>query len=350
MVLACVLLAGCEGGLPKVVVRLGEGDTTAADVLRPFLIATDDAEATAVGVEILKAGGSAGDAGVAVALALGVTLPSSAGLGARGACLVHNAVSGATDALDFTAPALAHTSLKEGRTPLTRALFTLHGTLGTLPWAKVVAPAANLARFGHAVSSTLADRLSRADALLNDGAALAVFMSPRRQLLSAGEMLRQPGLAVALDGLRAMPRGAALASVLPWRAPEVSDDNDRRVFTLRQIGPQTDGAAADGATAFVVGDAKGNAVACALTMGRAFGRGVMTDGVLVASDELTPLNPVIAVDRKGRVVEARASAGPRAAALANMFSCGLDNDQPQCEARADPRGAGDARAGQPGAP
>jgi gamma-glutamyltranspeptidase len=313
-------------------------------VLRPFLIATDDAEATAIGVEILKAGGSAGDAGAAVALALGVTLPSSAGLGARGICLVHNALSGATDALDFSAPAAA----AEGRASLTRALFTLHGTLGTLPWAKVVAPAANLARFGYAVSSTLAARLSHADALLNDGAALAVFMSPRRQLLSAGETLRQPGLAAALDDLRGMPRGAALASVLPWRAPQRAEDGGKSIFTL----PQTDGdaAAADDATAFVVGDAKGNAVACALTMGRAFGRGVMNDGVLAASDERTPLNPVIVIDRKGRVVEARASAGPRAAALVNMFSCGLDNDRPQCEAKADPRGAGDARAGHPGEP
>ncbi|MHB1207253.1 MAG: gamma-glutamyltransferase, partial [Rhodospirillaceae bacterium] len=162
MALACALLAGCAGQFPKVVVKLGEGDTTAADIQRPFVIATDDAEATAVGAEILKAGGSAGDAAVAVALALGVTLPSSAGLGARGACLVHNEVSRNTDALDFTA------APGEGRA-LERAMLTLHGTLGTLPWARVVAPAANLARFGTAVSTTLAARLGHADTLLNDG-------------------------------------------------------------------------------------------------------------------------------------------------------------------------------------
>ena len=53
-----MLLAGCEAGFPKVVVRLGEGDTTAADSLRPFVIATDDAEATAAGVAVLRSGGS----------------------------------------------------------------------------------------------------------------------------------------------------------------------------------------------------------------------------------------------------------------------------------------------------
>ena len=339
MALACALLAACTDGLPKVVVKLGEGDTTAADGLRPFVIATDDAAATTVGAEILKAGGSAGDAAVAVAFALGVTLPSSAGLGARGACLVHNMASGNTEALDFTAPA------GEGR-GLERAMLTLHGTLGALPWARVVAPAANLARFGTAVSTTLAAQLSHADTLLNDGAALAVFMSPRRQLLSAGETLRQPGLAAALDRLRGLPRGAALARVLPWSAPERKSENDAIVFALRGTGS----AAAEGATAFVVGDTKGNAIACALTMGRAFGRGVMADGVLVASDDRASLDTVIAVDRKGRVVEATASAGPQPAALVNMFRCGLDNDQPQCEARTDARGAGYAIRGKPGAP
>ena len=103
MALACLLLAGCAEGFPRVIVKLGEGDTTAADVLRPVLIATDAAEARAVGARILGTGGTAGDAAAAVALALAVTLPSSAGLGARGICLAHDTASGRTAALDFTA-------------------------------------------------------------------------------------------------------------------------------------------------------------------------------------------------------------------------------------------------------
>ena len=130
--LACAWLAGCTGELPRVVVKLGEGDPAAVTVRRQFLIATDDEEATRVGADIMRGGGTAGDAAAAVALTLAVTLPSSAGLNARGVCLVHNAVNGATDALDFAGGA------QTGLPPLARAMLTLHGTMGVQPWARVV--------------------------------------------------------------------------------------------------------------------------------------------------------------------------------------------------------------------
>lgn len=333
MMLACAWLSGCASGLPRIVVKLGEGDTSAAEARRPFLIATDDAEATRVGADIMQAGGTAGDAAAAVALALAVTLPSSTSLNARGACVVHNAVNGATDALDFTA------GEEKG---LPRAMLTLHGTMGVQPWARVVAPAAALARFGHPVSRILAARLAQADSLLNDGQALGVFMSPRRQLLSEGEPLRQPALAAALDRLRAVPRGA-VAGALPWS--KVVDENQGAGRAFSPDVPRSGAAPPDGSTAFVVGDRQGNAVACALTMGKAFGGGVMRDGALAPGDDPAPLSAVVMVDAKGRVMQAKAGD-----ALVNSFVCRLDNDAPQCEAKVDARGGGYARAGDFGEP
>ena len=338
MVLACAWLSGCASGLPRVVVKLGEGDTTPAAVQRPFLIASDDAEATRIAADALRAGGSAADAAVAAAFALTVTLPSSASLSARGACLVHNAGSGATDALIFAPDS-------PGDQPLAHAMLTIHGTMGVLPWARAVAPAANLARFGQPVSRMLAARLAHADSLLNDGQALAVFMSPRRQLLAEGEVLRQPALAAALDRLRGVPRGAA-AGVLPWSRSRSENRDGAHVFS---VDPQhTVAALPDGATGLVVGDQKGNAVACVFTLGRAFGSGVMQDGALTPSADAAPLLPVMTVDAKGRVLRAVASAGGDT--LVNMFVCRLDNDALQCEAKADARGGGYALAGAPGEP
>ena len=330
--LAVLLVAACEGPFPKVVVKLGEGDTTAADSLRPFMIASDDAEATAAGALLLRAGGTAGDAAAAMALTLAVTLPSSASLHARGVCLVHDAARGETSALDFT---------NLDSFGLARAARTVQGTLGTLPWTRIAAPAANLARFGHPVSRLLAARLAEADVLLNDAATLTQFMSPRRRLLGAGEILRQPALAAALDKLRAQPRGA-VADMLTWRKADAEDRGGVRRFTAAAEGP---GAGA-GATAFVAGDTKGTAVACAVSLGQAFGRGVMVDGALAPDPRPGPLRASLAADPKGRVVEASAAGGAAPDALVNSFVCRLDNSAPQCEAKADARAGGYALTGQ----
>lgn len=329
MALACLLLAACSGDFPRIVVKLGEGDTTAAERLRPFVIASDDGEATAAGAALLRAGGTAGDAAAAMALTLAVTLPSSASLHARGACVVHDTTQGQTRVLDFRA-------LESSG--LARAARTLHGTLGVLPWARIAAPAANLARFGHPVSRLLAERLAHADALLNDAATLTLFMSARRQLLGAGEILRQPALASSLDQLRAQPRGA-VAGLLTWSPVLEETRADGRHVDVASEGPE-----GDSSTGFVVGDTKGNAVACAVGLGPAFGRGVLKDGAL--TPEAQPaLRIHMLTDAKGQVLQA-AAGGAAPEALTNGFVCRLDNGAPQCEAKADARGGGYGLTGE----
>lgn len=329
MALAGLMLAGCAGDFPKVVVKLGEGDTTAADSLRPFVIASDDPQATEAGAAALRAGGTAGDAAAAVALTLAVTLPSSASPHARGVCVVHDAARGETNALDFSGLETVG---------FARAARTIHGTLGALPWARIAGPAANLARFGHPVSPLLAGRLARAEVLLGNAEVLTQFMSPRRQLLGAGETLRMPLLAAALDKLRAQPRGA-VAGLLTWSKPAGEPGG---IFSAAAAGTG-DG---EGATTFVVNDPKGNAVACAVGLGQAFGRGVLVEGALAPAARTAPLRAWLALDTKGRVREAAAT-GPRP--LANSFVCRLDNGAPQCEARTDTPG-GAALTGQAGDP
>jgi gamma-glutamyltranspeptidase/glutathione hydrolase len=73
------------------------------------MVSVQEAVAAEVGLQVLKDGGNAVDAGVAVALALAVTLPRAGNLGGGGFMMVHDAETGETRAIDYRemAPASA---------------------------------------------------------------------------------------------------------------------------------------------------------------------------------------------------------------------------------------------------
>ena len=71
------------------------------------MVSAQEAVATRIGVEVLRKGGNAIDAAVAVGFALAVTLPRAGNLGGGGFMIVHEAKTGQTHAIDYreTAPA-----------------------------------------------------------------------------------------------------------------------------------------------------------------------------------------------------------------------------------------------------
>lgn len=244
-------LAGC-GGMPPVRVQLGglQG-TENADFTPPARpeaqIVTADREAAEVAKEILFAKGTAADAAAALGFTLAVTAPTSAGLGAAGICITRDD-KGALAGLDF----------RTARLP--RGLLALHARLGNRPWSSLVVSAETMARFGHPVSSTLAQDLETyGGALTRDRYALSVFMTPERRLISAGQEWRQPRLADTLARIR---------------TPRFLQGNSSAWFTpaLKPV----EVALTPGTTGFAVADESGAAVACAITMGRPFGLGNMT--------------------------------------------------------------------------
>ena len=201
---------------------------------RRGMVASQNAVASEIGVEILKKGGNAIDAAVAVGLALAVTLPRAGNLGGGGFMLVHLAEEGRTIAVDFreTAPAAATSDMyfgadgevDNGEYRFTHKSSAVPGTVaglehileryGTMSWRDVAAPAVKLARDGIAVTDDLATNLDRAKERLSaNPTTRATFYKDGAESYAVGEVLAQPELAWTLEqiaegGARAFYHGA----------------------------------------------------------------------------------------------------------------------------------------------
>ncbi|MFT5172494.1 MAG: gamma-glutamyltranspeptidase/glutathione hydrolase [Gammaproteobacteria bacterium] len=184
------------------------------------MVASQEALATKVGVQILQAGGNAIDAAVAVGFALAVTLPRAGNLGGGGFMLIHHAKNNATHALDYreTAPdAASHDMFVDanGKVDTRAARFshrsagvpgTVAGltqalkTFGTMPLAQVMAPAIRLAREGITVTGDLADSLrARAKRLKEHAPSANIFFKADGSAFKVGERLIQADLARSLQ-------------------------------------------------------------------------------------------------------------------------------------------------------
>jgi gamma-glutamyltranspeptidase/glutathione hydrolase len=188
--------------------------------------------ATRIGADVLRRGGNAVDAAVAVAFTLAVTHPSAGNIGGGGFLMVRLA-SGETHAVDFreTAPAAATPEKNKAMLDaggLGYASAAVPGTVagmtlalerfGTRPLAELLAPAIALARKGHPLGARQAQVLSWSwDKLKHDPAARAVWghgKAPRKQ----GEIVKQPDLArtlaaIAKDGRRGFYEGWVAAAI-----------------------------------------------------------------------------------------------------------------------------------------
>jgi gamma-glutamyltranspeptidase / glutathione hydrolase len=204
---------------------------------RNFAVAAANPLATDAGYQILKAGGSAVDAAIAVQMVLGLVEPQSSGIGG-GAFLLHHD-GRKTQAFDGreTAPAAAseHLFMKDGKpmafddavvggrsvgVPGTlRMLELAHRQHGKLPWATLFQPAIALAEGGFAVSPRLHALIKADPHLHKDPAARAYFYLPSGQALPEGHLLRNPGYAAVLkqlasEGSVAMHQGPIAQSVV----------------------------------------------------------------------------------------------------------------------------------------
>jgi gamma-glutamyltranspeptidase/glutathione hydrolase len=179
-----------------------------------FAVAAANPLATDAGYQILKAGGSALDAAIAVQMVLTLVEPQSSGIGG-GAFLLHFdgrelvAYDGRETApqaagedlfLDADGQPLAFLdAAASGRSVgvpgVLRMLEMAHIRHGRLPWATLFVPAITLAEQGFAVSARLHTMLAADEALRRNAKAAAFYYDDDGQPLPVGHTLRNPALA-----------------------------------------------------------------------------------------------------------------------------------------------------------
>ncbi len=197
------------------------------------VISTADPRASEAGMAILRQGGSATDAAIAVMLALTVVEPQSSGIGGGGFYL-HSDAAGQVETLDGreTAPAAATPAwfLDAGGAPLPFPQAVLsglsigvpgnialaaeaHARHGSLPWAALFQPAIGLARDGWVISPRFVEFVERArDRAGHDAAGRSLFFDAAGAVRTSGQVQTNPALAetlerIARDGPDAFYRG-----------------------------------------------------------------------------------------------------------------------------------------------
>jgi gamma-glutamyltranspeptidase/glutathione hydrolase len=184
------------------------------------MVASQNYLSSAVGAEILDAGGNAVDAAVAVGFSLAVTLPRAGNLGGGGFMLIHHAESGTDIAIDYRemAPIGATRDMyldENGDVHSTRSRFShlasgvpgtvaglhkAHNEYGRLPWKRLLQPAIQQAREGIVVTYDLAALLrGRRDRMCQDEAACGYFYKEGGVPYEAGDLWVQEDLAASLE-------------------------------------------------------------------------------------------------------------------------------------------------------
>ncbi|MNX77729.1 Gamma-glutamyltranspeptidase precursor [compost metagenome] len=180
------------------------------------MVSTVSPLASRIGLDVLKRGGNAVDAAVAVAFALAVTWPEAGNIGGGGLMLLRDP-KGKSWGLDYreTAPAKArrdmywkpappgedpslHGHLAVATPGTVQGLWAAHRKLGRLRWRELIQPAIALARDGFVVDDALAaSMLDRAPLLRKNPEAARIFLVEGKPL-PAGARLVQTDLARTL--------------------------------------------------------------------------------------------------------------------------------------------------------
>lgn len=247
LIIGLLATAGCAGGRPDVGAS-GPAETFAAHQI----VAAAHPLAVEAGRQILRQGGSAVDAAIAVQMVLTLVEPQSSGIGGGGFLLHYDPKSRALESYDGreTAPASASPDmflgpdgqplqfydavvggLSVGVPGVVRMLELAHQEHGKLPWAQLFAPAIQLAEAGFPVSPRLAESIADDGYLGKMPDTARYFYDASGKPLAAGTPLRNPALAAVL---RAVAAGGADA----FYSGKIAQDI---VSTVNQAKPRSGG-------------------------------------------------------------------------------------------------------------
>ena len=189
------------------------------------IVASTNEVASRVGIDIMKRGGNAVDAAIAVGFALAVTHPAAGNLGGGGFMMIR-LKNGTTTAIDYRemAPAAAHRNVYldkkgevikgEGGSLVGYRAAGVPGTVrgmelalkkygsGKLTWSQLVEPARSLAANGFAVTYSLARSLKSSEEYLSKYAETKRIYLKGGAFWKEGETFRQPDLAATFARLQ----------------------------------------------------------------------------------------------------------------------------------------------------
>ena len=251
------------------------------------MVSAPDPRAAEAGAQMLRAGGTATDAALAVLLALNVVEPQSSGIGGGGFLLLDDG-KGRITSLDGreTAPAAATPQWFEAEgkvlgyrdvvpgglsvgVPGNVAMMALaHRRHGKLAWKRLFAPAIALARDGFELTPRLHQFLTTSNRTAShDPASLALYHDAQGKPLPVGTVIRNPAFAALLEriakqGPRAFYRGeqarriaAAVSQAAHRPAPLTAADlaayrakerealcGTYRAYRICSMGPPSSGA------------------------------------------------------------------------------------------------------------
>lgn len=266
LLILLMTFVGCVGG------QLGQNDSKE---YRKGMVVSAKEEASEVGISILKKGGNAIDAAVAVHFALAVVYPNAGNIGGGG-FLVYRAASGELNTLDFREKAAFRASrdmyLDEAGNPIVdKSLFghlaagvpgsvagmvAAHQKYGKLKWADLLEPAIQLAKRGFKITAGQAKELNglkdrfitfnpQGTALLKDGVWEEGDVLIQTELANTLIQIRDKGQAGFYSGpvadslLAEMKRGKGIISAddlksykAIWRKPLVDFYKGFKVITM----------------------------------------------------------------------------------------------------------------------
>ena len=223
ILVSAIVLSACAGG------QLGQKNSKE---YRNGMVVTAKEEASLVGLEILKKGGNAVDAAVAVQFALAVVYPNAGNIGGGG-FMVYRSASGETNTLDFRekGPAMASRDMyldSAGNPIVEKSLYgglaagvpgsvagmvEAHQKYGKLPWAALVEPAVQLANGGFMISARQANELNGMHARFTTLNPLGTALLKTGKW-AAGDLLVQPELGRTLEKIRDQGRAGFYAGAV----------------------------------------------------------------------------------------------------------------------------------------
>ena len=200
-------------------------------------------QATQIGIDVLKQGGSAIDASIAVSLALGVAEPYGSGLGGKLMMLYYEASTGETSVIDALDAAPHSIDLDLGKVRalswaerrfgwnsicipgLPAGLEMAYRNWGTLPWKTLVEPSIALAREGFRIEpktyTLFEERLER----IQQFPEMARIYLPNGEIPAVGAKLECPDLArtlevIAEEGIGSVYEGTIAKALVAAAAAE----------------------------------------------------------------------------------------------------------------------------------